>query len=177
MLQSSLYHALGFQPRTEWNIAFLLHIQPRKLFSFSLGLRPTSAPSNKAGDANTGGELVDGDNRDTTCPHASLMSQLMKATSLLMLLQRRCLREEMKAKSLVRISSTPPLPFGHQFSWQCEWTPKKSPGLFIAVIHLPVSLLKFDFMEETWSLLYTSCQGAVLCLFFHCDIRLMDEVL
>lgn len=82
----------------------------------------------------------------------------MNGTSLLMHLRWRCLGNETKTNALCGPAPCPH-PFGRQFFWQCGRTPKKSRALFIAVDHLPVSLLEIHFMEEEWNLLCASWQG------------------
>lgn len=76
---------------------------------------------------------VDRDNRGTTCPHPSLMRQLMNGTSLLMLLQGRCLGNETKTNAL--------------FLRVCTM----SPSLWI-----PVFLAVWADSEEELSTLYSS---------------------
>lgn len=61
---------------------------------------PTSAPLNKAGDANV---AVDRDSRGTPCPHLFMMSQLTDVKTLLMLLKCRCLGNKTKTKHLVQV--------------------------------------------------------------------------
>lgn len=72
-----------------------------------------------------------------------------------------------KDERFVRAVPCPCL-FGHQIFSQCGWT-GRAQVLFIAVNHLPVSLLEFHFMEEECGLLCASCQERGVL--FHGDIH------
>lgn len=51
---------LGASQATEWNIMFSLHLELHRLCPSPTTHPPTSAPLNKAGDANVGVELLTG---------------------------------------------------------------------------------------------------------------------
>lgn len=142
-------HWPGCQPSTDWNILFRrLKLQRRGLSPPTRA--PTSAPLNKAGDADVGVELLTGTTGVQPVPMHLWWASWWMAHRCWCCYSGVVWKMRWRGRVCEHL---------HHVSFSLD---SCLFGVVSFLNHLPLSLLEFHFMEEEWSLFCVSCQGRQL---------------